>query len=340
MPSHPQFLSKTPRAKAFKAARGDVLADVLGISLVRNALYKRIEARAPWGIRKGPKPRAIFYLLARGAAWLEVEGERAVKLGVGDAAFLPHGTPHVLRDEKTTAAVLVGGGPPQPSTATRRIGGQGARSSIIVCFFERDAGRTPALLANMPNLAVLSAAEPADPWTGATVKLILAESAAAGPASAFLLQRLADVLFVQALRALSQRPDGPPGLAAVSDPVIYRALSLMHADVAKGWTVAELAHRVGLSRSGFAARFTTLVGEPPLQYLARWRLARAAELLRDTDDGVVEIATRIGYQSVPSFSRTFKRSHGLSPAAFRREVRRPARTAGGSVRKSSSKPLA
>lgn len=306
-------------------ARSDALADVLGISLVRNALYKRIEARAPWGIRKGPKPRAIFYLLARGSAWLEVEGEPAAKLGVGDAAFLPHGTPHVLRDAKTTAAVLIGEGAPRPSTATRRIGGLGARSSIIVCFFERDAGRIPALLANMPHVAVLSAAEPADPWTGATVKLILAESAAPGPASTFLLQRLADVLFVQALRALSQQPNGPPGLAAVSDPVIYRALSLMHADVAKGWTVAELARRVGLSRSGFAARFTTLVGEPPLHYLARWRLARAAELLRDTDDAIVEVATRVGYESVPSFSRTFKRWHGRSPAAFRREVREPAR---------------
>src|SRR3954447_26766188 len=124
MPVRPESLSETPTTKALEAARGDVLRDVLGIALVRNALYKRIEARAPWGIRKGPKPRAIFYLLARGSAWLEVEGEPAVKLECGDAVFLPHGTPHVLLDAKTSAAVLAGDGPPRPSTATRRIGGQ------------------------------------------------------------------------------------------------------------------------------------------------------------------------------------------------------------------------
>jgi AraC-like DNA-binding protein len=95
----------------------------------------------------------------------------------------------------------------------------------------------------------------------------------------------------------------------------------MHADLTSAWTVAELARRVGLSRSGFASRFAELVGEPPLQYLVRWRIARAAELLRDTEDGIVEIASRVGYESVPSFSRTFKRWRGQSPAAFRRATR-------------------
>ena len=96
------------------------------------------------------------------------------------------------------------------------------------------------------------------------------------------------------------------------------ALALMHAQVAHPWTVAELAARVGLSRSGFSARFTELVGEPPLQYLARWRAARAAELLRGTSEPVSTIAERVGYESTPSFNKAFKRWQGTSPGAYRR----------------------
>lgn len=325
MPPRPRNLSKTPRALDFEDPRGDVLADVLGISLVRNALYKRVDARAPWGLRKSQKPRSQFYLIARGSALLEVQGERDVMLSVGDVAFIPHGTAHVIRDAKTSAADTTCDGVRKPSSQPRRIGGDGAETSFLAGFFEREEGRAPVLLENMPNLIVIS---PTDahlgPWIGATVQLILAESAAPGPASAFILQRLADVLFVHALRSLTRRHECPRGLSGLSDPVIYRALSLMHSDLATPWTVAELAKRVGLSRSGFAARFTELVGEPPLQYLARWRLTKAAELLRDTDEGIIAIAARVGYESVPSFSRTFKRWRGESPAAFRRTVRAPA----------------
>lgn len=341
MPSRPKNLSKTPVPFALEDPRGDVLADVLGITLVRNALYKRIEAKAPWGLRKGTKPRSTFYLLAQGSALLEVEGERAVRLGVGDAAFIPHGTAHVLRDAKTTVPVLACDGPQRPSTGPRRIGGTGAASSIVVGFFEREPGRAPALLEKMPNLFVVSKADArTEPWIASTVQLILAESASPGPASAFILQRLADVLFVHALRSLAQQPSCKSGLPALSDPVIHEALGLMHTNLASGWTVGDLARRVGLSRSAFAARFTELVGEPPLQYLVRWRVARAAELLRDTEDGVIAIAERVGYESVPSFSRTFKKWRGQSPAAFRRATRsQPAESPDGSHRMESSPPL-
>lgn len=317
MPVRPETLSKAPRPLPLEDPRADVLADVLAIALVRNALYKRIEARAPWGIRKGRKPRSTFYLVAHGRALLEVEGEPDVALSVGDVAFIPHGAPHVLRDAKTSVPELVPDNQVRPSTKTRRIGGKGEPTSIVAGFFEREVGPAPALLANISNVIVVSRTERA---IDALIQLILAESAAPGPASALVLQRLADVLFVHALRSLTTHA-GSTGLPALSDPVIYKALSLMHGDFAEKWTVAKLARTVGLSRSGFASRFTALVGEPPLQYLARWRIARAAELLRDTDEGVIQIATRVGYESVPSFSRTFKRWRGQSPAAFRRAER-------------------
>ncbi len=319
MPVRPSGLSKTPRPLDLEDPRGDVLADVLGVSLLRNALYKRLEGRAPWGLRIGAKSRAAFYLLARGSALLEVEGEKRVALSAGDVAFIPHGTAHVLRDAVTTEPQDVCDGRGRPHVAPRRIGGNGVAASIVAGFFEREAGRAPALLERMPNLVMLTPANPAaDPWISATIQLVLAESASPGPASALILQRLADVLFVQALRSLTKHGDCQQGLPALADPAVHQALTLMHAHVAMPWTVAELAHRVALSRSGFAQRFTDLVGEPPLQYLARWRISRAAELLRDTDDGVAEIAERVGYESVPSFSKAFKRWRGTSPAAFRR----------------------
>jgi transcriptional regulator GlxA family with amidase domain len=136
---------------------------------------------------------------------------------------------------------------------------------------------------------------------------------------------LADVLFVQALRSLSRHEACPQGLPALSDPAIHKALSLMHGDVGSRWTVASLAKTVGLSRSGFAARFVELVGEPPLHYLVRRRISRAAELLRDTDDAIAEVATRVGYESVTSFSKVFKRWRGASPGVFRRSVRKSPR---------------
>lgn len=193
-------------------------------------------------------------------------------------------------------------------------------TSILAGFFELDVSPRPALLERLPSIVVLAqGGAEADPWIAATVQLYLSESAKPGPASVLVLQRLSEVLFIHALRSVAQ-PDGcreHSGLRALSDPAIHRALELMHAHVEAPWTVATLAKRAGVSRSSFAARFTELVGEPPLQYLARWRVARAAELLRDTDDSIAEIASRVGYESVPSFGKAFKRWHGTSPGRAR-----------------------
>ena len=319
MARRPARLSRSPVDLELQDPRGDALADLLGAVLLRNAMYKRIEARAPWGLQKPTRDRAVFYLVAHGSALLEVEGESPRRLTVGDVAFLPRGTGHTLRDAATTQPEIVPHGSRTPSSRLRTIGGTGERSSLITGFFELAPGRRPALLERMPRVVTMtSTAPPFDPLFATTVQLLLAESAAPGQGSAIVLQRLADVLFVQALRSLAAAPCcAERRLPALADPHITQALDLMHARIAEPWTVASLATRVGLSLSGFAARFADLVGEPPLQYLARWRIARAAEQLRGTDDAIGAIATQVGYESAPSFTKAFRRWQGTSPGAYR-----------------------
>lgn len=324
MAKRPDSLSHRPEVLEPEDPRSDALADVLGASLLRNVMYRRIEATAPWGMEMPARERAAFYLLARGAARIEL-GREVHTLSAGDVAFVPHGQSHILRDApRSKVTPVCASGCAKATPGPRRIGGGGALTSIITGFFARSDGRKPALLERLPPLVTLS---PSDarfhPWIASTVQLIIGESTALGPASTLVMQRLADVLLVQVLRAVAQAPaQGEPraGLRALADPPIHDALNLMHSAVAIPWTVEGLAARVGLSRSAFAARFSELVGEPPLQYLARWRMARAAEHLRNTDDGIAQIASRVGYDSVPSFTKAFKRWQGTSPGAFRRRI--------------------
>jgi len=324
MAQRPSILSQAPVRLDIADGRGDVLGDVLSLGLLRNVLYKQIDARAPWGLDMQARSRAMLYLVVRGRARLELEGQEPIVLDAKHVAFLPRGAAHVLRDSKTTLPSMVCDGTRgRPASGTRRIGGRGARTSIVAAFLELDRAPPPPLLGRPPEVVVFSGdASMSEPLAAATIALVIAELESPGPASVLLLQRLADVLVVQAMRILTKQQvcqaRRQQGLVALSDPPIHDALSLMHAHVAHAWSVADLAARVGLSRSGFAARFTELVGEPPLQYLARWRVARAAELLRDTTEPVSTIAARVGYESTPSFNKAFKRWQGTSPGAYRR----------------------
>jgi len=316
MATRPSNLSRRPIALDIADGRGDVLGDVMSLGLLRNAQYKQVEARAPWGLDVKERNRALLYLIARGTARLELAGRPAVELATGHVAFLPRGAPHVLRDSAKSALSMACDG--RRTAVARVIGGRGAQTSIIAAFFDLER-RPPLLMGRPSDVVVLTEHEP---HVAATMSLVLTELASPGPASILLLQRLADVLVVQAMRSLAKQPAcrvaRRPGLLALSDPPIQEALSLMHTKIGHPWTVAELATRVALSRSGFAARFTELVSESPLQYLARWRMTRAAEMLRDTRDAVSSIATRVGYESTPSFNKAFKRWQGASPGEYRR----------------------
>ena len=165
----------------------------------------------------------------------------------------------------------------------------------------------------------------ASPQLAGLVPLILSESGSPGAGSAIVLARLADLLFVHALRFWSSTVDASVcGLGAVADPAIGAALRLIHARPAEPWTVERLATSVAMSRSAFAARFTELVGEPPLQYLAHWRMTIAAQRLREDDAVIADVAQAVGYANPVAFSKAFARMQGVGPGTFRRRRHRTA----------------
>ncbi len=305
----------------------DVLADVLDTMRLSTVVYGRFELRAPWGIRFCEWPAAHIVVLARGRARLEAEGvDDAVTLSAGDVALFPHGGAHTLRDREGSPFHLLGQGECQRTQGVGpiRLGGDGECATLVAGSFRLGAAPRTLLFEQLPRLVHLAADDPAiAPSLASTAQLLVAESANSSPGATVVMSRLADILLVQALRAhIASGQCRDHGLCALADPQIGRSLSLIHAKPAAAWTVEGLASAVGVSRSGFAARFTTLVGKPPLEYLAQWRMTKAAQLLRESALSLGEVAMAIGYQNEASFNRAFKRWAALAPGAYRREHRR------------------
>jgi AraC-like DNA-binding protein len=303
----------------------DVVSDVLETMRFTTLLFGRFELGAPWAIRVPQKETSSFYVLARGGMRLRVEGvETPLLLSAGDVVLVPHGAAHVLDDGSRRTLgprdIIPSEQLRSPLLSPVRLGGEGPVSTLVVGCFRFSAGVHSPLFNAFPPAIHLPAHEPgAAPWLAATVQLIAAESASPGPGSAIVLGRLADVLLVHALRTrvVTAGPEGA-GLRALADPHIGAALGLLHGRLAEPWTVEGLAAAVGMSRSGFAARFHALVGEPPLQYLAGWRMMKAAQWLRETEDSLPLIAERVGYASAVAFNKAFKRWHGVGPGGYRR----------------------
>ena len=312
----------------------DVMGEILEAVHLRTAIFGKLDLGAPWRLRLPEREYLSFYVVARGSAWLDLRGVRSrsahglkeIPLSTGDAVILPNGSPHELRDvdrsDGPAQSFDYDACPRQPHAG--RLGGEGPVTSIIIGHFTLGSAPRNALLASLPEAIHLPAgAVSASPQLAGLVPLILSESASPGAGNSIVLARLADLLFVHALRLwISTAGQSACGLRAVADPAIGAALRLMHARPAEPWTVARLASSVAMSRSAFAARFSELVGEPPLQYLARWRMTIAAQRLREDDAVIADVAEAVGYANPVAFSKAFARIQGVGPGTFRREERR------------------
>jgi AraC-like DNA-binding protein len=298
----------------------DVLSDMLEMVRLESTVFAQTWLRPPWGIRADAGEQFAFHVLPQGGGRLEVEGLDPIDVGAGDVVVLAPGRSHALRDRIGSPVrdlrdlLAEGVFDPRPDH-------DGADAYLICgCFRFADVAGD-RLIGALPTLIHVRGEDPtAGPWLAQTIRLLAAEATAERPGASTVVKRLCDALFIYVLRShLASLPaEETSWLRALVDPQVGEALRLIHAQPAAPWTVAKLAAAAGMSRSAFAARFTDLVGEPPMGYVARWRLRRAAVALRTTRREVAEIAASAGYESTAAFSKAFRRLIGEPPAAYRR----------------------
>jgi AraC-like DNA-binding protein len=302
----------------------DPLADVLDLSRVSGALMANVRAQSPWGLDLPQRAGASFHAVTSGTAWLRVGDGDPLQLMPGDVFLLPTGARHRLSSEPKGRCA------PFDTAMKERLmtpegdlvlGASGAATTFVCAAFDYDLDVAEPLMSVLPPLIVV----PADPVArrdiAAIVELLAIEVAARRPGSRAATARLIDTLLIAAIRHwLDGQADGesPSWLRALRDPALARVLAVLHERPAEPWTVASLAREVHLSRATLARRFGELVGEPPLTYLARWRMHVAAQRLKYSTDSVEEIAREVGYTSEFAFSRAFSRHRGQPPGRYRR----------------------
>ena len=317
----------------------DVLSDVLSAVRLTGALYFDFDLSSPW-VAETPAAREIastvmpgaqrvieYHLVARGECWGHAVGQPPMRLREGDLFVLPQGDAHVLSSAPGMR------GTPDLSKFARRstplplvyeMGGGGPERARLVCgFLGLDERPFNPLLSALPAVIHLTGEESKAPsgWLVMLHNIAVSESGRARPGTENVLARLSELMFVEAVRRyLATLPSAETGwLAGLRDPVVGQALAELHGQPRERWTVEGLARVVGVSRSVLAERFTALLGQPPMQYLALWRMQLASRVLAEGAT-VAEVATAVGYESEAAFSRAFKKLVGQAPAAWRKDT--------------------
>jgi len=302
----------------------DVLADVLDSLRLKGRIFCRCELSAPWAIGLAASDFSHFHIIERGTCWLRLQGEPdAFALEQGDLLLVIRGRGYQLSDDPGTPPIPLedlAGGSQWGLHAVLRHGGGGNATNLLCGAFEFEGPYAQSFLKVLPEwIRVRQDERRGNEWLDSTARFLQRETQHPGIGTATIVASLIEVLFVEAVRMwLREQPTGGAGwLGALRDPSIGAALGLMHHSPEKQWTVAALSAAVGLSRSPFAAKFTALVGQSPMSYLKRWRLQRAAALLRDDALTLSSVAERVGYESTAAFSRAFTRFFGVSPGRYR-----------------------
>jgi AraC-like DNA-binding protein len=331
MTDPPSLVLDRPGVAAFGegAVVNDPLTDALDTLRITTTLYAVAQLQGPWGVGFPATAGAYFHVVEGQPCWLTLDDAGQVhRLVAGDVVLLPHGTGHRLTAAPDGAVGTVFD--PRTWTPRRLVrmprpddAGDSPHDSgtELVCGAVRI--RRPAshpLLGVLPAVVAVRHGSPGAEELHLTAKILAAETRHSRAGIDTVLARLGDVLLVQLLRiwAAQHDPAETGWLAALADPGVGRAITELHRDPAAAWTVDSLASVAGMSRSGFAQRFTVLVGQPPLTYLAAWRMTRAATLLADPRTTVREVGRGVGFTSEAAFSRAFTRHHGMPPSRYRR----------------------
>lgn len=312
----------------------DILTEVLRAVRLNGSVFMNGRFAAPFGVISPARwdsmqemahlrHASVFHLVAEGCCVLQLANGAVRDLRKGDVVLLPFTAEHRFWSGEPTSFshaedIVVPG--PIEGVSTVLCGEDGEKTRLVCGFLESAEMLAAPLFRSLPDVLVEHTDD--DALTGmlaGTVGEILRQLDEAQPGAPLLLGRLMELLFVEVLRRHAARlTPGTPGLlAALGDPVIGRALKAIHADPARRWTLEGLAKEAGASRTVLAERFNVVLGKPPIEYVAGWRLQLSAEQLRGTADTLAQVALRAGYESEAAFSRAFKRAMGISPGRWR-----------------------
>jgi AraC-like DNA-binding protein len=307
----------------------DLLSDVTAILRSGRPRSARVAWHAPWGQRFPSVPgSAAFQVILQGSCWLIPPAGAPVPLGVGDVVFFPHGHGYGLADNPSAPLAEPVCDPLEDAElfVSDFIGHNGPVTVTLCGGYQLDPRHTHPLLRNLPEAIHLPARLGHHPELRAAIDLLGNEINQPRLGADTIVLALLDMLLLYILRAWFEQPSTPTNdtgraigwATALADPAINAALHAIHRDPAHPWTVQSLATQAHLSRATFSRRFTALTGQPPLTYLTWWRLTIAANLLRQSDAPLNEIANHIGYNSEFAFANAFKRQYGTAPGKYRR----------------------
>ena len=314
----------------------DALSEALNAVRMTGAIFFHAECAAPWGfevpsvsqvqhvLSPGTERLVNYNLMTEGTAVARFSDGEEVTLRPGDLTILPHGDAHTVSNGSPRAFIDDTAGLADILRGNVRMlrFGEGGEITRFICGFfgcERSADRL--FLAGLPRLIRINIREnPTSAWLETAIRHLVSEAESDRPGRSILLSRMAESLFIEALRChMEQLPSDQTGwLAGARDPVVGGILALLHREPSRDWTLDALASAVGSSRSVIAKRFDRFIGDSPMAYLARWRLELGARQLRASAKPVIQIAAEVGYESEAAFNRAFKRSFGLPPAQYRR----------------------
>lgn len=313
----------------------DALSDVLRVIRLKGALFLNAEFHEPWCVAAPSgaelahvlapayENMAICHLVVEGRCWARLPRGEPLELEAGDVVALPHGDAHLLGSGMRHAPVTVRDAVELklPELARTRYGGNGAATLVICGWFAYERHIAHPAVGTLPRAFCTNIRRrPSGAWLESSIRYAVAEATSGRSGSNVVAAKLAEVLFVEALRGYAEGlPERESGwLAGLRDPLVGRSIALLHERPAYPWTVASLAKAANTSRTVLAERFTAMTGTPPIQYLAQWRLALAAHLLRGSRLSLGRIMEQVGYESEAGFNRAFKREYGVPPATWRR----------------------
>lgn len=318
----------------------DALSEALAAVRTTGAIFFRVECTSPWGfavpnvneagplLSPGTERLVNYHFVTEGRALVRMDDGDEFQVKAGDIVVLPHGDAHTVSSGRVneyadSAQALDTALSGRPVTLT--LGADGGEKTRIICgFFGCEQSADRLFLAGLPrSLRIRLGNGPDGDWLAGSIEHLVTEAESESPGAAILLSRMAESLFVEALRRFIQdMPDGQTGwLAAARDLQVGAALAQLHRQPGLAWTVDRLAREVGISRTVLTKRFVRLLAESPMAYLRHWRLHCAAGRLRTSHEPILHVAADVGYESEAAFNRAFKAEFGLPPAQYRRRMR-------------------